>query len=144
MQQIVSQNHGERAVAHQFLGAQHRVTQTERFGLTHIEAIDIGRLDAAHEVEQLLFVARFEFRFDLVGLVEMIFDSALAAARHEDHFGDAGGNRFFNGVLDQRLVNDRQHFLGTCFGSRQKSCPEARYGKHGFGDFQHGRHSHIG
>jgi len=144
VQQVVGENHRERAVAHQFLRAQHGVAEAEGRSLAHIEAIDISRLDAAHQFQQLVLAARFELCLDLVRLVEMVFNGALAAARYEDHLGDAGRYRLFHCILDQWLVDDGQHLLGACLGGRQEPCPETCHGKHGFGNFQHGMHSHIG
>ena len=46
-----------------------------------------------------------------IGFIEMIFDGALVTARYENQFRYAGSNGFFNGVLDQWLINDRHHFL---------------------------------
>ena len=135
VQQVVREDHGERVVADQLLRAQHRVAEAERFGLTHVEAVDMARLDAAHEFEQLLLAARFEFGFDLVGLVEVVFDRALAAARDEDHFGDAGRHRFFDRVLDQRLVDDRQHLLRACLGRGEEPGAETCYRKNRFCNF---------
>ncbi len=50
----------------------------------------------------------------------MIFHRLLAAAGDKDEFLDPGSHGFFNGVLDQRLVNDGQHFLWHRFGCGQK------------------------
>ena len=46
----------------------------------------------------------------------MVFDAAFAATGDENHFGDTGLHRFFNGILNQRLVDHAQHFLGAGFG----------------------------
>jgi len=90
--------------------------------LTHIEAVDVARLDAAHEIEQRLLAARHQFGFDLVRLVEVIFDSPLAAAGDEDHFGHARGDRLFDCILDQGLVDHRQHLFGTRLGGGEEAC----------------------
>ncbi len=52
--------------------------------------------------------------------VEVILDRALRAAGDEDQFAGARGERLFRGVLDQRLVDDRQHFLRARLGRRQE------------------------
>ena len=53
--------------------------------------------------------------------VEMIFDGTLAATGDDDDVLDAGGHALFRDVLDLGLIDDRQHFLGLCFGRGQKS-----------------------
>ena len=60
----------------------------------------------------------------------MVLDAALAAAGDEDHLGDSGRRRFLDRVLDQRLVDDRQHLLRLRLGGRQKSCAEPGHGKY--------------
>jgi hypothetical protein len=83
------------------------MAQAQRFRLAHVEAIHMRRLDRTYDLQQGSLMLGFQFRFQFVRLVEVIFDGALAAARDEDHLGDPGGHGFFHGVLDQRLVHDR-------------------------------------
>ena len=40
--------------------------------------------------------------------------------------------RFFDGVLDDRLVDDRQHLLGHCFRCGKKTRAHAGDGEDGF------------
>src|SRR3546814_6089961 len=54
----------------------------------------------------------------------MVVESALSAARDEDELLDASGPRLFDGVLDHRLVDDRQHLLGDGLGGRKGSGAE--------------------
>jgi len=56
----------------------------------------------------------------------MVLDRALATAGYENQFLDAGINRLLRRILDQRLVHEREHFLGIGLGCRQK--PGARPG----------------
>ena len=65
----------------------------------------------------------------------MVLDGALAAAGDEDHVGDARGDRLLHRVLDERLVDDRQHLLRRGLGRRQEARAEAGDGKDGLGDF---------
>ena len=78
-----------------------------------------------HLLEQRLLVAQRELGLELVGLVEVILDRALVAAGDEDHVGDAGRRRLLDRVLDQRLVDDRQHLLRARLGDRQEAAAEA-------------------
>ena len=62
----------------------------------------------------------------------MVFNGALAAARHKNHVADARGVGLFDGVLDQRLVHDGQHLFGAGLGGGQKACAQAGNGENGF------------
>ena len=75
------------------------------------------------------------FKFELA--VEMVLDHALVAAGDEDEMLDAGLAGLVHHVLDQRPVDDRQHFLRHGFGRRQEAGPEAGDGKYGFADAGH-------
>ena len=78
------------------------------------------------------FAARFEERLELDRDVEVIFDGVLAAAGDEDDVVDARGDRFLDAVLNDRLVDERKHFLGLGFGRRQETGSEAGGGEDGF------------
>src|SRR5262249_33228210 len=54
----------------------------------------------------------------------------LAAAGDEEDVVDAGGERFLDAVLDDRLVDERQHFLGLRLRRRKESCAETGRRKH--------------
>jgi hypothetical protein len=58
-------------------------------------------------------------------MVEMILDGALAAPGDEDELLDARRPRLLDRVLDQRLVDDRQHLLRHRLGRRQEARAEA-------------------
>ena len=51
----------------------------------------------------------------------MVFNRTFAATGNENHFSNAGGNCLFNRILNQRLINHIQHFLGASFSSRQET-----------------------
>lgn len=67
----------------------------------------------------------------------MVFDGPLVATGNENQVGDAGGHGFFDGVLDQRLVDDGQHFLGHRLGGGQEARAHAGDGENGFTDGTH-------
>ena len=69
----------------------------------------------------------------------MILDRVLAAAGDEDDVVDAGGERLFDAVLDDRLVDERQHLFRLRLGRREEARAEARGGKHGLAH----RRSHL-
>ena len=64
-------------------------------------------------------------------LVEVVLDDALVATGDEDEVLDPGFARLVDRVLDQRPVDDRQHFLGHGLGGRQEAGAETRNRKHG-------------
>lgn len=57
----------------------------------------------------------------LVADVEVIFQRALAATGHDGDLVQTSIQCFFNAILDQWLVDHRQHFLGHGFGSGQEA-----------------------
>ena len=67
----------------------------------------------------------------------MILDDALVAAGDEDEVLDAGLAGLVDDVLDQRPVDDRQHFFRHGFGGRQEPGAEPGDGKNGFADRFH-------
>jgi hypothetical protein len=85
-------------------------------------------------IQLLGLAARGQELLQFVGLIEMVFDGGFSASRDENEFLDAGGLRLFHGILDQRLVDDRQHFLRHRLGGRQKAGTEATDGEHSFAD----------
>ena len=117
---VVGQQDGERLVAHQFAGGEHGVSQTESFFLAHVGHVDhVG--DLANDLQQIGFAALNQHFFQLVADVEMILDGLLAAAGDHDDLVAAGGQGFFDAVLNDGLVHQRQHFLGLRFGGGQEA-----------------------
>jgi hypothetical protein len=56
---------------------------------------------------------------------KVVFDRALVAPGHEDHLAHTGRVGLFHRILDQRLVDHRQHFLGLGLGGRQEARAQA-------------------
>ena len=97
--------------------------------LAHEDAFHVVGLDRAHDREQLGLVRLLERVFELEGEVEVVFDGALVAAGDEDHLAHAGGVGLLDGVLHQRLVDDRQHLLRQRLGGGQEAGAEAGHRK---------------
>src|SRR5579864_8706641 len=95
--------------------------------LTHVDHLEQPG-DGTHLPAQRLLTAARELMLELERNVEVIFDSVLAAPRHEDDQRDAGGHNFLDRILHQRLVDERKHFLRWGFGRGQESCAESGYG----------------
>src|SRR6185369_4534257 len=77
--------------------------------------------------ELLLLAAMLERVLELEGMVEMILDRGLVATGHENELLDASGLRLLDGILDQRLIDDGEHFLRHGLCRRQKPGPEAAH-----------------
>ena len=106
----------------------------ERFALADIREVDhVG--DLADLFELLAFAARLEKRFELHRHVKMVFDRVLAAPGHEQDVVDARGHRFFDAVLNDRLIDDRQHLFWLRLGGWQEAGTETSGGENGFADF---------
>ena len=107
------------------------MAQTKRLLLPHI-ADPRQRRDAARDSQQLVLAALFERRVQLEAVVEVVFHRALAAAGDDDDVLNSGGDRLFHAVLNDGLVDQRQHLLGDDLGGRQKTRAEPARGKYCF------------
>ena len=68
----------------------------------------------------------------------MILDRGLVAPGHEDEMLDAGFLGFVENVLDERLVDDRQHLLRHRLGGGKDAGTETGDRKYGFADLHGG------
>ena len=98
--------------------------------------IDPGSLCVAAQCRHRLRLAAFaQRRFQFVRDVEMLDQRGLAAAGDHAELLDAGGAGLLDRVLDQRLVDDRQHFLGRCLGGGQEARAKTGDRQDGFAQF---------
>ena len=116
--EIVGQVHEEWLVADGALRAQHGVAEAERDALPHEDAGRLGRDDVANEAEQIVLAGLGQLPLELGIGVEVILDGAFRRARDEHQALGACIECLFHRVLNQRLVDDRQHLLRRCFGGR--------------------------
>ena len=80
---VIGQDDGEGFVADQFRCHEHGVAETEGLFLAHVGDVDhVG--DLLHDLEQVGLAAVLQHFFELVAGVEVVFDSALAAAGDHD------------------------------------------------------------
>ena len=130
--EVVREHHGKGFVSHQMLGAQHRVAEAQ--GLLLPRERHGARIGEAFQqaVQLLGLLPRGQERFQLIGVIEMIFDHMLAPAGHEDELLDARLACLLHPVLDHGLVDNRQHLLWNCLGGGQESCAHPGDGKDGF------------
>ena len=59
----------------------------------------------------------------------MIFDRGLVAAGDDQNRLDPARDRFLDRVLDERLIDERQHFLGLAFVAGRNRVPSPAAGK---------------
>ena len=131
---IVGEEHGEGFVADEFTGHEDGVAEAEGFSLANVGDIDhVG--DGAHDLQQIGLAALFEHAFELVADIEMVFDRLFAAAGDDEDLVAARSHGFFDSVLDDGLIDQREHFLGLGFGCGQKAGAEAGGGEYGFANF---------
>ena len=79
-----------------------------------------------------VFFALLEHFFQFVAHVEVVFDGLLAAPGDDDDLVAAGSERFFHAVLNDWLVDQRQHLFGLGFGSGQKTSTQSGGREYGF------------
>jgi hypothetical protein len=109
--------HEERLVADGSLRAEHRMPKPERHALPHEDAGRLRRDDVAHEPEHVVLAGLGELSLELRVRVEMILNRPLRRARDENQALGPRVESLFDGVLNQRFVDDRQHLLGRRLGS---------------------------
>ena len=117
---VVGKQGGKRFVADKFARGEHGVSQAQRLLLTYVGHVDhVGNL--AHDLEQVELAFFFEHSFQLVADVEMIFDRALAAPRDHDDLIASRRQRLFHAILDDGLIDQRQHLFRLRFGGRKET-----------------------
>ena len=113
------------------------MAEAERFLLAG-EARRAGHRQVLIEVVENFVLLPLEQRhFQLELAIKVIFDDAFVAAGHEDEMLDAGLARLVDDMLDERTVDDRQHFLRHSLGRRQEPGAETGHGENGFADGVH-------
>ncbi len=118
--QIVGQEYRERLVSDERTRTPHRVAEAERGLLPRIGDLPGFGQPCFELCEHVLLAPLAQRGFKLEGAVKMIVDRALAPARHKEELLDACRLGLLDGVMNKRLVDDRQHLLGHRLGRRQK------------------------
>jgi len=112
------------------LRTQHRVTQSEGRRLAYVDAGGIRGQHASDLVQQIALALRLQQLLEFRVRIEVILNGALGCAGDEYQAPRTGGQGLLDGVLDERLVDDGQHLLGTRLGRRQKPRAAPGHGKH--------------
>ena len=138
--QFVRQHHCERLVADDVARAPDRVAEAERRLLAgETGGAGFGLVARQNVLLGLLVAARRQRGVELEHPVEMILDYALVAPGNEDEMLDAGLLGLIDHILDQRLVDDGQHFLRHRLGGGQDAGAETGDREDGFADFHGSR-----
>ena len=111
----------ERLVADQFARAPHRMAEAERRLLAGEAGLPGPGCKRCRRGELVVLAALRQRVVQLELHVEMILDDRLVAAGDEDEMLDAGLARLVDHILDDRPVDDRQHFLRDGLGRRQET-----------------------
>jgi hypothetical protein len=115
--------------------APHGVAEPER-RLLPCEAHRAGcGLVTLEQVHFGLLRALAQCRVELEHPVEMILDHTLVPAGDEHKVLDPGLTRFVDDILDQRPVDDGEHFLRHGLGRGEDAGAEAGDREHSFADF---------
>ena len=80
-----------------------------------------------------------QFLFEGWILGEVVFDDMLSQPRDDENRFDAGLKELLNGVVDERSVEDGQHFFRNGFRRRQHTRTKPRGGNDSFTDRTHAR-----
>ncbi len=92
------------------------------------QKVDVGQIaDGAHIAEQTVLPPAMSFSSSFWRAVEVILDGFLAPARDDEDVLDSSQSSFLNNILNNRLVHEGQHSLGTALvaGSTRVPSPAA-------------------
>jgi hypothetical protein len=120
-------------MADELLGHQHGVAEPELLLLAHVRDLD-HVTDLPHAAQHVDVALGLEEVLQLVRVIEVVLDGALLAARDDDDLFDAGRDGLLDRVLDDRLVDEREHLLRLRLGRRQEAGAPAGGREDGFTD----------
>ncbi len=121
----VGQKQRERLVADQLARAPDGMAKPHRHLLAGEAGLAGRRLQPLQAGELVVLAALRKRVVELELDVEMILDDRLVAAGDEDEVLDPRVARLVDDILDDRPVDDRQHFLRDGLGGREEPCAEA-------------------
>ncbi len=129
---VVRKEDGERLIADEVARNEDGVAVAEALLLADERHGDLGGL--ADSFEEFLFASRLEDALELKVVVEEVLDGALGAAGDHDDLVKAGGDGFFDDVLDDGAIKEREHLLGDGLGGGEEACAEAGGEDNGLAD----------
>src|SRR5690606_32736085 len=110
------------------------VAKPERLLLAGEARTTGGRQVLAQLLERCQLAAVFKRRLELELAVEMVLDNAFVSPGDEDKMLDTCFTGFIDGILDERSVHDRKHFLGHRFRCRKEPGSQTSDRKNGSTD----------
>jgi hypothetical protein len=113
------------------------MTKTQRFLLPREARATGKRCILFQPCEISIAAALLKCRIQFKDVIEMIFDRAFAASGDKDEMFNTRRARFFNNMLNDRLIDDRQHFFRDRFRGGQKPRAETSDGEDGLADWFH-------
>jgi len=119
--QVICKQYREGFVSDNMFCAQHRVPQSQRIGLPDEGAFDVFRNKVLDAMEEIMLAVGMKLGLEFIVLIKMILDGPLVPAGNEHHLGNPCPDSFFNGVLDERFIDDGQHFFGACLSLPAKT-----------------------
>jgi hypothetical protein len=96
------------------------MSQTQRSRLADINARGIAWQHAAHQFGQVVLALLIEQLLERLVGIEVILDRTLGSTGDEHQPPGTGGAGLIHRILDQRLVDDRQHLFRAGLGGRQE------------------------
>ena len=137
---VVAEDDGERLVADQRPGDEHRVTEAERLpGGCNGEVDQVETLGISASNSFLLRASRNVSSSTETSKWSSI--GVLAVTGDQDDVVDACGDRF-DTVLNDRLVDERQHLFRLCLGRRAGTRRQGRQPEHGLAKSS-ASHAHL-
>src|SRR5213079_2744205 len=101
----------------------------ERLFLADRDEVD-HRADRLHLGEELSLPALQQRTFELRRTVEVVENRVLPLGIDDDQLLEARVERFLDPILQNRLIDQRQHLLGDDLRRRKEARAEARARKH--------------
>ena len=139
---IIRKYHGKRLIADRALRHQHCVSEALRFLLADGDEVD-HLADTFHFGKKIHLAALAEVTFQADGAVEVVEDRVLPLGSDDDQLVHSGVASFFDPILKNGLIDERQHLLRNDLGGREESGPETRAGKDTCPEWAHrGRRIH--
>src|ERR1019366_9629589 len=118
----------ERLVVDGILRLQHSVAESERFLLPDRDEIH-HRTDRLDLAEEIVLLALLQRPLQLRRAIEMIEDGVFPLRHDDDQLVESRSERLLDSILQNRLVDERQHLLRNDFRRRKEARAESGAGE---------------
>jgi len=116
--EIVGQNDRKGLITNDRLRTEHCVAETQWFRLANINAVNAIGCNTLHHPQELVLVLCRQLGFQFNRLVKVILNGALGSPGDKNHLGDSRCSSLLHRILNQWLVDHRQHLLRARLGGR--------------------------